>query len=578
MRKKETVAKFNFHDHALMTSVFLIGLIIVFLVGVSVGDLITGNVVVDNPVDHLWSGENNADDSLGTNNGKLKNGVAFASGKTGQAFSFDGIDDYVLIPDSTDAEDVSFDFIHDFTISFWVKLPSDISTDAAYSIVSKRKSSDYTTPFNVGFRNGALTFTVGGGALTTSSNGNPLTGTYNFLKGNSTLPLGEWVLVDAVMQGNMMKLYVNGVSVGSRTYSGKRWESNNTSPLMLGVYPPVVTGNRNYLKGYLDEVKIYNRALSDSEIASTPGLAPTASCTDGVKNGDETDVDCGGSCTTKCGSSKSCLTDNDCNSNYGLLCHNTVKKCTSYDYDLSSCIRTPTSTTLKSYSRNSDGGRREGLVTVNDRCNDVNPKLYHMTTCAGYSFGNNHPFFLLALGNNTDACGICTDGIKNQGEIGIDCGAPCVACASASCTDGVRNGDETDVDCGGSCTTKCGSSKSCLTDNDCTSNLLCDASDLKCESSVFSNCVRDDSSPVGDAGKKLVADNYRRVSGVRQLNSWKGTVYDRCFDGNSLWVATCEGMLENSKLNELTNTGSALSYNQTVSCPNGCNMGQRSCL
>lgn len=423
MRKKETVAKFNFHDHALMTSVFLIGLIIVFLVGVSVGDLITGNVVVDNPVDHLWSGENNADDSLGTNNGKLKNGVAFASGKTGQAFSFDGIDDYVLIPDSTDAEDVSFDFIHDFTISFWVKLPSDISTDAAYSIVSKRKSSDYTTPFNVGFRNGALTFTVGGGALTTSSNGNPLTGTYNFLKGNSALPLGEWILVDAVMQGNMMKLYVNGVSVGSRTYSGKRWESNNTSPLMLGVYPPVVTGNRNYLKGYLDEVKIYNRALSDSEIASTPGLAPTASCTDGVKNGDETDVDCGGSCTTKCGSSKSCLTDNDC-----------------------------------------------------------------------------------------------------------------------------------------------------------TSNLLCDASDLKCESSVFSNCVRDDSSPVGDAGKKLVADNYRRVSGVRQLNSWKGTVYDRCFDGNSLWVATCEGMLENSKLNELTNTGSALSYNQTVSCPNGCNMGQRSCL
>jgi hypothetical protein len=41
--------------------------------------------------------------------------------------------------------------------------------------------------------------------------------------------------------------------------------------------------------------------------------APTASCSDGVKNGSETDVDCGGSCS-KCGDGRSCSTNTDCQS------------------------------------------------------------------------------------------------------------------------------------------------------------------------------------------------------------------------------------------------------------------------
>jgi len=43
----------------------------------------------------------------------------------------------------------------------------------------------------------------------------------------------------------------------------------------------------------------------------------------------------------------------------------------------------------------------------------------------------------------------CFDGIRNQGETGVDCGGPCIACAS--CFDGIQNQGETGVDCGGSC-------------------------------------------------------------------------------------------------------------------------------
>jgi hypothetical protein len=46
----------------------------------------------------------------------------------------------------------------------------------------------------------------------------------------------------------------------------------------------------------------------------------------------------------------------------------------------------------------------------------------------------------------------CSDGIKNQGETGIDCGGPCSPCIpSPTCTDGIKNGNETGIDCGGSC-------------------------------------------------------------------------------------------------------------------------------
>jgi hypothetical protein len=45
-----------------------------------------------------------------------------------------------------------------------------------------------------------------------------------------------------------------------------------------------------------------------------PGGPPPASCTDGVRNGTESDVDCGGSCGATCAANKACNTSADCQS------------------------------------------------------------------------------------------------------------------------------------------------------------------------------------------------------------------------------------------------------------------------
>jgi hypothetical protein len=56
---------------------------------------------------------------------------------------------------------------------------------------------------------------------------------------------------------------------------------------------------------------------------------------------------------------------------------------------------------------------------------------------------------LLMLGGCSKKGKNCSDGIKNNGEVTVDCGGPCPGCGT--CSDGVKNQDETSVDCGGVC-------------------------------------------------------------------------------------------------------------------------------
>lgn len=86
----------------------------------------------------------------------------------------------------------------------------------------------------------------------------------------------------------------------------------------------------------------------------------------------------------------------------------------------------------------------------------------------------------------------CKNGIKDVGEVDIDCGGSCGPCDSGKkcdkssdctqnsctnkictkplCTDVILNGDETDVDCGGNCGA-CSQGKTCLLDKDCVTGL-----------------------------------------------------------------------------------------------------------
>ncbi len=100
---------------------------------------------------------------------------------------------------------------------------------------------------------------------------------------------------------------------------------------------------------------------------------------------------------------------------------------------------------------------------------------------------------------NNSCVAYCVDGIKDNGEIGIDCGSGCGACpdgqpcagsdancltghfcsassnlcVASECADSKKDGSETDIDCGGTCG-GCGLGKQCSANSDCASG-ICDA-------------------------------------------------------------------------------------------------------
>jgi hypothetical protein len=162
------------------------------------------------------------------------------------------------------------------------------------------------------------------------------------------------------------------------------------------------------------------RAGSDCATAvCSIGLCQGSSTSDGVKNADETDVDCGGASAQSCTQGKKCKASSDCDA----LCTNAICDAAS----------------------DRDGKRNAGETDVD--CGGVTAKK----------------------------CGIGKACATNS-----DCGlGNCFqsACALPSGTDGRQNGSESDVDCGGATQTfegvtataaaKCVAAKRCSVDNDC---------------------------------------------------------------------------------------------------------------
>ena len=83
--------------------------------------------------------------------------------------------------------------------------------------------------------------------------------------GVSALPLNTWSHLAATYNGSSLILYLNGVAAGTRATTGTLAQSN--SPLRIG-------GNAvwgEYFQGRLDDVRVYNRALTASEILADMG-------------------------------------------------------------------------------------------------------------------------------------------------------------------------------------------------------------------------------------------------------------------------------------------------------------------
>src|SRR5262249_50102533 len=81
-----------------------------------------------------WPAEGDARDAVGDNHGQLKNGAHFAPGRVGLGFELDGVDDFVLVPDSN-----SLDLTNEFSLACWFKATQ---WTAGQGLIDKRSLTD----------------------------------------------------------------------------------------------------------------------------------------------------------------------------------------------------------------------------------------------------------------------------------------------------------------------------------------------------------------------------------------------------------------------------------------------------
>ncbi|CAF1086051.1 unnamed protein product [Adineta steineri] len=134
---------------------------------------------------------------------------------------------------------------------------------------------------------------------------NPVTG--------PVLSANTWThIATTYSQTNGLTLYVNGVSVGS-TAAWPEYAPGKPVILTLGNSLNSVGCNSQSIAtgpfyGYLDEFRVYSRELSATEVYA---LTKDKTCFDGLMNGDETDIDCGGLCSA-CAAYQMCKVNLDC--------------------------------------------------------------------------------------------------------------------------------------------------------------------------------------------------------------------------------------------------------------------------
>lgn len=203
-----------------------------------------------------WRAENDAVDSIGGNNGVWNGTTAYAAGQIGQAFSFDGGANSVIVPDSP-----ALRLSTAFTMSAWVN-PSAISSDAPNGIISKVGGESG----NNGYQMGLYHYRGKNSVFYCSFNAPGEPWGANDVEGGN-LPLAQWTFVSCTYDGSYLKVYINGVESGSK-YIGSKTVAGSPASLRI-------SGDDNntvWFNGLIDEVKIYSHAQSAVEVANSYGL------------------------------------------------------------------------------------------------------------------------------------------------------------------------------------------------------------------------------------------------------------------------------------------------------------------
>lgn len=180
------------------------------------------------------------DSSGNNNNGTLTNGPTRATStcKVNDCLNFDGVDDYVV------AGGIGFNISNEFTVGLWVK-----STN--FSPTMYQLEGLYGKPL----------LQTGSNKVTLTLRNQADTNWVNYTSPNSCLNNSQWNFILATYNtDDSVNLFCNGLNVYSGTHAGYIGGFSTGTTIQFGGRSTV------FMNGQIDDVRIYNRALSADEI------------------------------------------------------------------------------------------------------------------------------------------------------------------------------------------------------------------------------------------------------------------------------------------------------------------------
>ena len=220
----------------------------------------SGCASIPGSLTHWWRAQGSALDYRKANHGTLMNGTTFVNGMLGNAFAFDGINDYVSVP--------AFDMGGNWTVEGWIN-PASCSDDNHCTLFAR--SNGNFDGIWIGYLgaghplNNEFAFDIGNGSTWQIT-----------LHTNSKYPFGSWYYVAATKNGDTYSLYVNGVLRDQKTYEDVSL-NYQTREARMGNWN---YGTTSYLQGRIDEMSVYKRPLSPTEVWSlyTAGTSGFSKC------------------------------------------------------------------------------------------------------------------------------------------------------------------------------------------------------------------------------------------------------------------------------------------------------------
>jgi cysteine-rich repeat protein len=224
-----------------------------------------------------------ASDSSGNSNNGTLSSATWGAGKYSNAVSFNGSNSLVTVADSAGLR------LNQMTVEAWVYIPSSVTTRRIILGKGGWKNQNYglwveTDDMGAG-PVGHLMFhfdyddlNVGAGVHT------PLA--YND---------NTWHHVAGTYDGTDLKIYIDGALVATKNYPGLTPDTT-ADALYIGGYMPGTTGPAyTYFNDSVDEMRIYNRALSAAEVMANYTGLPEVCDDGGISDGDG----CAGTCSVE---------------------------------------------------------------------------------------------------------------------------------------------------------------------------------------------------------------------------------------------------------------------------------------